>query len=446
MLSNCTVKLIIIIISIIICVYFVFKNNIVNIENFKKTTAKKSKKEIKNYVDQCDKTDISVSYNNCKHLFSKKSKYQQIDVYHHSTVGNILVIDDDLQITSSDEKNYHEMIVHVPLNYIPDAKSVLIIGGGDGGTLKEVLKHKNLKNIINVEIDQEVINTSKKYFPNIANSFDDPRATVKITDAKKWVDQNSKKINNFFDVIILDLTDFGASDSVMTDDFFDGIKKLLKKTGILVLNFESLGWYRTELKYLKHNLGHLFKYIYIYQIYQPTYHTGHYSFAFLSNTINPVNSVIDWNKFYNKKINTNYYNKKIHYSSFALPNKLVVDNSNPKKRLGLLVSYDIMTKNKLKLNNLKNINNFFNAVLKKFKLSEIKRIEHKFSPQGITMVSLLKESHLSIHTWPEYGSACIDIFTCGKFRHETSKKLMELLIKKYFNTTQIKVNQVDREV
>lgn len=443
MLGDCTMKLIIIIISIIICVYFVFKNDIVKIENFKKM---KSKKGIKNYVDHCNKTNISVSYNSCKHLFSKKSKYQKIDVFHHPTVGNILVIDDDLQITSSDEKNYHEMIAHVPLNYIPDAKNALIIGGGDGGTLTEVLKHKNLKNIINVEIDQEVINASKKYFPNIANSFDDKRAIVQITDAKKWVDQNSKKISNFFDVIILDLTDFGASDSVMTDDFFDGIKKLLKNTGILVLNFESLGWYRTELKYFKHNLGHLFKYIYIYQIYQPTYHTGHYSFAFLSNEINPVNSVIDWNKFYNKKINTNYYNKKIHYSSFALPNKLVVDNSNPKKRLGLLVSYDIMTKDKLKLDNLKNINDFFNAVLKIFKLSEIKRIEHKFSPQGITMVSLLKESHLSIHTWPEYGSACIDIFTCGKFRHNTNKQLMESLIKKYFNTTQIKVNQVDREV
>ena len=87
-----------------------------------------TKKKV-NYVDSCDETNINISYNNCRHLLSKKNKYQKVDVYKHDVLGNILVIDDDLQITQNDEKNYHEMITHVPLNYIPKAKNILIIGG-----------------------------------------------------------------------------------------------------------------------------------------------------------------------------------------------------------------------------------------------------------------------------------------------------------------------------
>jgi spermidine synthase len=442
-----TINLIIIIIIIILIIITVIYLNIIFIdkkflyENFK------IKKNV-NFVDECDKTNINITYNNCKHLFSKKSKYQKIDVYNHETVGNILVIDDDLQITASDEKNYHEMIVHVPLNYIPDAKNVLIIGGGDGGTLTEVLKHKNLKTIINVEIDKEVINASKKYFPNIGNSFNDPKVIVEVIDAKQWVKNNilNVKMNNFFDVIILDLTDFGASESLITDEFFIDIKKFMKKKGILVLNYESMGWYKTNLGDFKKKMRNYFKNIYVYQVFQPTYHSGHYSFAFFSNTIDPINTVIDWKKYNNKKIKTNYYNKKIHYSSFSLPNKIIPNEKKLKNSLGLLVSFDIVCNNNVGLNNIENVNNFFDTVLKNFNLSEVDRIEHQFNPVGITMLSLLKESHLSIHTWPEYNSACIDIFTCGKFIHDSNKIKMESIIKHYFNTKKIRVKQIDREI
>ena len=440
-MDNNKKKYIIIFIIFVILYYFLIYNT--NIENFKIKT------DNVDYIDKCDVSKINISYNDCKHLLDKKSKYQKIDVYKHPKIGNILVIDDDLQITENDEKNYHEMITHVPLNYFPDAKNVLIIGGGDGGTLTEVLKHNNLKNIINVEIDQEVINASKKFFPNIGKSFDDPRATVYIEDGNKWVKNNSlnKEMNKFFDVIILDITDFGASETIITKEFFINIKKMMKPNSALVLNYESLGWYESDLKSFKQDMNTFFKNAFIYQIYQPTYHSGHYSFAFLSDTINPMNHIINWKKFDDKQIKTNYYNKEVHNSSFALPNKIINFSNNKKKeRLGLLVSFDIVCNDNLRLNNLKNINNFFNTVLKTFNLSEINRIHHQFNPVGITMISLLKESHLSIHTWPEKNKACIDIFTCGKFRYDADKIKMETIIKKFFNTTKIRIRQIDREI
>ena len=420
--------------------YLVFKNNSNNNEHFSTESKDKS-----TYIDQCTDTKISVHYNDCEHLFSKKSKYQQIDVYNHEILGNILVIDNDLQITANDEKNYHEMIAHVPLNYIPDAKKVLIIGGGDGGTVTEVLKHKNVKSITNIDIDQDVIDTAKKYFPQIANSFNDPRVNLVIDDAKLWLDKNKNKKSHkhSFDVIILDITDFGASESLTTYEFFVDIETLLKETGIVIMNYESLGWFKTNLKEFKTDLGSIFQNVFIYQLFQPTYHGGHYSFAFMSKTIDPTNTIINWKKFTDKKINTHYYNEKIHKSSFSLPSNVIGDLKHKKQnRYGILSTYDIVTTDRKKLDNLLNIHNFFDAVLKKFKLSEIQRIHHKFKPQGATVLSLLKESHLSIHTWPENNSACIDLFTCGKFTGESGQ--MEALIEKYFKTCKIRVKQVDR--
>ena len=400
-----------------------------------------------NFIDRCTKTNIDVLYKKCKHLSSVKSKFQKIDVYKHNRLGNILVIDGDLQLTEFDEKNYHEMIVHVPLNYLHNAKNVLIIGGGDGGTLYQTLKHKNLENIYNLEIDIEVIRTAKKYFSNLGSSFDDERANVIIDDASKWVKKQTKRkrFSNYFDVVILDSTDFGASETLFTKEFYYNLKKLMKKKSIFVLNYESLGWYKENLYKFKNNMGDFFNHVYIYQVYQPTFHSGHYSFAFLSDQIHPRNSIINWDAFYKKKLNLHYYNKKIHFGSFSLPTSIINKKLRKEKQiLGIGISIDIQNSESSLLDSINNINIFFNQVLSLLKLNEIKRIHYKFKPYGVTMISLLKESHLSIHTWPEKESACIDIFSCGKFKYDTPKLLG--VIKKYFKTSNIKINQVNREV
>ena len=433
-------------IVIIFCV--IFSRSTVQEEFMSKST--KPKIEDVTFIDTCKNTKVDVVYNDCKHLFTKKSKYQQIDVYHHPVLGNILAVDNDLQLTANDEKNYHEMIAHVPLNYLENAENVLIIGGGDGGTLTEVLKHDNLKDIYNVEIDIEVINAAKKYFPQIGNSFDDKRATVVIEDAANWLNTviSNRKLINHFDVVILDSTDFGASDTLFTDKFYFQLKRIMKKKSIFVLNYESLGWYKDNLNSFKSDMGDFFKNIYIFQIYQPTFHSGHYSFAFMSDLIHPRRSVIDWDKFYQKQIETSYYNKRIHYGSFALPNKIInKELRKNKQNLGILVSFDIQGVNFFKLDKLEIVNKCFNSILKTFRLKEVKRIHYKFKPHGLTAMSLLKESHLTIHTWPEKNSACIDIFTCGKFRYnKKNRKTMEDILKYYFSPTEIYVKQIDREI
>ena len=402
------------------------------------------------FIDSCKNTKVDVVYNNCKHLYTKKSKFQQIDVYNHPVMGNMLAVDNDLQLTANDEKNYHEMIVHVPLNYIANAENVLIIGGGDGGTLTEVLKHKNLKKIYNVEIDKEVIIAAKKYFPQIGKSFNNPRANVVIEDAAKWLNKKIKhrKLLDFFDVVILDSTDFGVSDTLFTDKFYFQLKRVMKKRSIFTLNYESLGWYKDNLNVFKKDMGDFFKHIYIYQIYQPTFHSGHYSFAFMSDKIHPTRSLIDWESFRKKKIETNYYTQKLHYASFSLPNKIINKSLRKKKyKLGLLVTCDIQGSQFYKLNKLSNINNFFNDLIKTYSLSEVRRIYYKFTPQGLTVLSLLKESHISIHTWPEKGSASIDIFTCGKFKYNKKDvRTLETIISDYFNPKNIFIKQVDREI
>lgn len=405
---------------------------------------------IKEYNDS-----IKQKYLKSVHLVSKKSKYQKIDIYYHDFVGYILVIDNDLQITTYDEKNYHEMITHVPLNYIEDAKNVLIIGAGDGGVATEVLKHKNIKNVYWIEIDEEVVKVCRIYFPHLHKHKNDKRLKLIHEDASKWIvnKDNIKKFTKFFDIAILDSTDFGASNQLLTVQFYKNIKKLMKDVSILAFNYTCLQWNdqiesNRDLTIVNraYNMksSNVFNNVSYYQIFQPSYISGHYSFAFCSDKINPTNTLINWNTWNKKNITTKYYNKKVHYSSFSLPNKLIVKKK--KKKIGCTLLINIGEANSKSLNNLKKLNEYSTELLKLLKINEIGRIDHKFTPQGVTLLVLLSESHLGIHTWPEDGTAYIDLFSCGQktqYNYHTQIKI-EKLTKKYFNNQIFKIDQNDR--
>tara|TARA_B110000208_G_C11764674_1_gene428172 strand:- start:266 stop:1492 length:1227 start_codon:yes stop_codon:yes gene_type:complete len=364
-----------------------------------------------NYIDEDE--DVHILYINSKLLIKKKSKYQNIEVYNDKLFGNILVIDDDLQLTELDERNYHEMLVHVPLNYNHNGKTVLIIGGGDGGTLREVCKYDNIEKIIMIEIDKMVIDISKEYFPKIANSYNDKRLELLILDGAKWIKENIIKYKNYFDFVLVDSTDYSTALSLFTEEFYKNISEILSEDGILSFNCMSISYENDEIAELYINMKKYYKYTNLYQVFIPTYVSGHYSFCFNSNKIDPLNTPIDFQKFNNMKTSCEYYNEDIHLSSFHLPNKLI--KKVVQERLGTTYIIDAKNVSFNILNNYEMLKKILHIIVKLYKLTIVSESFKIFKPQGVTINILLAESHITIHTWPEKGKCCIDLFSCSDF-------------------------------
>jgi len=401
------------------------------------------------FIDKISDPDIDMLYKNKQLLYSITSEFQNIQVYYHKFFGNILVIDNDLQLTAYDERTYHEMIVHVPMNYLEKAKKVLIIGGGDCGTLSEVCKHQNVEEIIMIEIDKEVINIAKKFFNQLTPGLYDKRTTLIIDDGYKWIKRNFEKYKNYFDVIIVDSTDYTTALSLFTDDFYKKISQLLNKNGVFSFNCMSISWMEIDINDVYKQMGIFFKHVELYQAFIPTYASGHYAFCFCSNSIDPRNTPINFHAFDNKNIKCEYYNRNIHKSSFFLPNNYERNNLIDKERLGSTLMIDIKNAEYKKLNDMDTIKNLFNLICEYYKLTVVSVSEKQFEHHGLTLIYTLSESHLSIHTWPEKGKCCIDLFTCGEFRwYFKGNNNLTKLLSIYFDISDIniKVNSLERDI
>jgi len=343
------------------------------------------------------------------------------------------------------------MISHVPLNYIPNAKRVLIIGGGDGGTLREVCKHSNVKEIYLIEIDEEVINVSKKYFKNTSKSFDDKRLKLVIEDGYKWVKKNKKDMENYFDVIIVDSTDYNTALKLFSKKFYKMLSDIMKIDGILTFNCMGLSWEKEDVDEVIKDMKKNYKYVNLYQVFIPTYASGHYTFCFNSNTIDPMNTPIDIEKFKNKNIDTKYYNIDIHKSSFHLPNEFL-KGGDKKERLGSNLLIDIKKVNFDLLNDLDYLTEVMLDISKLYNFNIISDSYSKFKPYGVTINFLLSESHFTLHTWPEKGKICLDLFSCGKFKwnfknNNNKVNIIDILSNKLkVKKENIKVNWLDREI
>ena len=390
---------------------------------------------------------IDIVYKDSILLHEKKSKYQNIKVYKNDLYGKILVIDEDLQLTDFDEHNYHEMIAHIPINYNEDIEKVLIIGGGDGGTAREVLKHKNIKHIDQIEIDIEVVNICKKFFPELSISYEDPRLNLIIDDGSKFVKENK---DNLYDLIIVDSTDYNTALELFTAEFYTDLKNLLTKYGILIFNNMSVQWEADVFKITQKNLSSIFKYANPYQVYQPCYASGHYSFMFCSDKIDPLNHAIDWESWKKKDISCKYYNKEIHLSSFHLPNLAIENTSKKLYRLGTHFLVDGEGSSFEKLNNLNHLVKMCFFIAGFYNLNVEDHIVKKFNPQGISVVFLLSESHLSIHTWPELGKFSLDLFSCSCFKFDIKIKKnkinLKTIINSYLKPSKINFQSIEREI
>jgi len=246
-----------------------------------------------------------------KVLYHTKSKYQEILVFENPFFGRVLVLDGVVQLTERDEFIYHEMLAHVPLMAHPNPEKVLIIGGGDGGTLREVLKHDSVKEAVLVDIDREVIETSKKFFPSLSKSFDDPRAIVVNEDGVKYL----QDYENAFDVIIVDSTDpVGFAYALTTEEFFKMVFRALREGGIYVGQSESIHYHLDIVRRFQNNLKGVFPIVDLYTAVIPTY--AGYWWTFSTSKKHPVRKPAR-----EKNFETKYYSPVVHEYSF-LPDEL----------------------------------------------------------------------------------------------------------------------------
>lgn len=252
-------------------------------------------------------------------LVSNKSEYQKISILDTYQFGKVLVLDGVVQTTERDEFIYHEMLTHLPMLSHPNPERVLIIGGGDGGILREVLKYP-VKEVFLVEIDEKVIEFSKTHLSAICrNSFDDRRANIIIDDGVNFV----KKGKGKFDVLIVDSSDpAGPAKVLFSSKFYSDVFNILSRDyGIFAQQTGSSFLQREELPYVCRRLKKIFPFVDTFLTAVPTYVGGLFSLVFASKGIDPLKICLsEIEKRYEKlKLKTRYYNPKIHLASFALP-------------------------------------------------------------------------------------------------------------------------------
>ena len=242
-------------------------------------------------------------------LFKVKSKFQEIVVIRNPYYGKMLVLDNVVQITERDEFFYHEMLTHVAMHANPLPRKVIVIGGGDGGVVREVLKHKSVEKIFFVEIDEEVINVSKKFFPTVSSGIDDPRVEIKVMDGADFV---AKRKSSDIDAVIIDSTDIiGFARSLFTTDFFAAVKNCLTEHGMFVTHTESLHFHKDMVIEIQEALKRVFPLVDLYTAPLATYPGNWWTFAVASKGPSPreIRRAFD--------IKTKYYSDEIHKQAFV---------------------------------------------------------------------------------------------------------------------------------
>lgn len=255
-----------------------------------------------------------------KLLFSEQSKYQTVEVYETDTWGNLMTIDGMVMLSERDEFVYHEMISHTAMFTHPNPKRVLIIGGGDGGTAREVLKHPSVETVHLVEIDKTVVDASKLHFPGVGD-FDNPKLTTLYEDGIEFV----KNVKEPYDVIIIDGSDpVGPAEGLFEKDFYQFCYNALADDGVITAQTES-PWvesYYPSMKKVFNALDDLFPISKMYLSFIPLYPAGMWSMACASKKVDPLDKDVAARVEKGSEIlkSLNYYNADIHKGSFALPN------------------------------------------------------------------------------------------------------------------------------
>ncbi len=243
------------------------------------------------------------------------SPFQTIEILETAPFGKMLVLDGVVMCTEWDESSYHEMIAHVPLSTHAAPRDVLIIGGGDGGTAREVLKHDSVRRIDLCEIDPDVVRLCRKHLPTLASSFDDPRVTVYAEDGAAFVAARP----NEYDVIIVDSSDpIGPAEVLFSKQFYTALRSGLREDGIAVTQSESIFYHEDTVAQLVSYARSLFPVWGYYTTMVPTYPSGTIGFTLCSKGRNPVTG-FDRERTAAFADTLSYYTPKMHTASFSLP-------------------------------------------------------------------------------------------------------------------------------
>ena len=255
-------------------------------------------------------------------LYRAKSDYQLVQVLDSYAYGKTLTIDGMIMCTERDEFVYHEMIAHVPMLTHPGVKRALVIGGGDGGTVRELVKHPELEQVVMVEIDEKVVEASKLHLPALSSAFGHEKLDLRIADGIEYLKQVEDEA---FDLIIIDGSDpEGPAEGLFSEAFYRDVHRALKAGGLLTLQSEGPHFSSKAFVELHQCLQNVFGEgaVHCYLAFIPTYPTGMWSFNYASKggVLHPLENLdVARSDAFSQAHNLRYYTAEVHRGAFALP-------------------------------------------------------------------------------------------------------------------------------
>lgn len=254
-------------------------------------------------------------------LFFGRSPFQKVEIYDTHAYGRLLTLDGMVMTSEKDEYVYHEMIAHIPMQSHRKPKRALVIGGGDGGVVRELLRYESLEEVVMVEIDAMVIEASKEFLPEIASEFDNSRLSLHVDDGIKYVNGSP---DESFDIVIVDSTDpIGPAEGLFSPKFYRDVHRILKPEGIMVTQSESPRFNAKVFVEIFDCYREIFgsDKVHCYFAYIPTYPSGMWSFSFsVKGDAHPLNGFdADKAEQFSLQHQLRYYNGDIHRAAFALP-------------------------------------------------------------------------------------------------------------------------------
>lgn len=270
-------------------------------------------------IDSNDKMALSIRIREC--LFKEQSPYQTVEVFDTYGNGKMLTIDRMVMCTEADEASYHDMLVHVPMLTHPNVKDVLVIGAGDGGTIRELVRHPEIDRITMVEIDEVVVRAAKEFLPTISSALEHPKLNLLIDDGIKFVKEAK---DESYDLIIIDSSDpVGPSEGLFSKSFYQDVHRCLRLGGVVTVQSESPIFNPKAFVELNQCLKEVFGVdrVHCYLVFIPMYPTGMWSLTYCSKQgPHPIED-LDYNRAaqFAKDRDLRYYNADVHKAAFCLP-------------------------------------------------------------------------------------------------------------------------------